>query len=82
MLKENHCHIEREKKGLDQEFFINEIKKLNLIVDMYLDYAEFQAGKGKLMYMKDWAKKLDASLQFKRVIKPKNQSPSKNQIKS
>ncbi len=41
-----------------------EIKKLNHIVDMYLDYAEFQASKGKPLYMKDWAKKLDAFLQF------------------
>jgi len=41
-----------------------EIKKLNHIVDMYLDYAEFQASKCKPMYMKDWSKKLDAFLQF------------------
>jgi len=41
-----------------------EIKKLNHIVDMYLDYAEFQASKAKPMYMKDWAMKLDAFLQF------------------
>ena len=41
-----------------------EIKKLNHIVDMYLDYAEFQASKAKPMYMKDWAIKLDAFLQF------------------
>jgi len=41
-----------------------EIKKLNHIVDMYLDYAEFQASKGKPMYMRDWAIKLDAFLQF------------------
>ena len=31
---------------------------------MYLDYAENQAGKGIVMYMKDWAEKLDAFLQF------------------
>jgi hypothetical protein len=31
---------------------------------MYLDYAEFQASKAKPMYMKDWAVKLDAFLQF------------------
>ena len=41
-----------------------EIKKLNHIVDMYPDYAEFQASKAKPMYMKDWAIKLDAFLQF------------------
>ena len=42
----------------------DEIKKLNHIVDMYLDYAELQASKAKPMYMKDWALKLDAFLQF------------------
>ena len=31
---------------------------------MYLDYAEMQADRGILMYMKDWVKKLDAFLQF------------------
>lgn len=37
---------------------------LNRIVSMYLDYAERQAKKGQVMYMKDWVKKLDAFLQF------------------
>ncbi len=41
-----------------------ELKTLNHIVDMYLDYAEFQASKGRLMNMSDWAEKLDAFLQF------------------
>ena len=31
---------------------------------MYLDYAELQATRGQIMYMKDWVKKLDAFLQF------------------
>ena len=31
---------------------------------MYLDYAENQASKGVVMYMKDWVQKLDAFLQF------------------
>ena len=41
-----------------------EIKSLNHIVTMYLDYAEFQASRGRLMKMKDWAQKLDAFLKF------------------
>jgi hypothetical protein len=41
-----------------------EIQKLNHIVTMYLDYAEFQASRGRLMKMKDWAQKLDAFLKF------------------
>ncbi len=31
---------------------------------MYLDYAEFQARKGRLMRMRDWVEKLDAFLKF------------------
>jgi hypothetical protein len=31
---------------------------------MYLDYAELQAGKGRLMRMRDWMEKLDAFLKF------------------
>lgn len=41
-----------------------EIKFLNRIVTMYLDYAENQAEKGVPMTMKDWAKKLNAFLKF------------------
>ena len=48
------------KNYLDSE----ELDGLNRIVTMYLDYAEMQANKQKIMYMKDWAKRLDAFLQF------------------
>ena len=41
-----------------------EMDDFNRIVSMYLDYAERQAKKGQVMYMKDWVKKLDAFLQF------------------
>jgi len=41
-----------------------ELDSLNRIVSMYLDYAENQAQKGIVMFMKDWVKKLDAFLQF------------------
>ena len=40
----------------------NEIKQLNLIVSLYLDFAELQASSGKLMKMQDWIKKLDEFL--------------------
>lgn len=42
----------------------DEIKSLNEIVTMYLDYAERQAKRGQVMYMKDWVQKLNAFLQF------------------
>ncbi len=41
-----------------------ELKPLNRIVSMYLDYAEDQAEQGNAMTMKDWAEKLNAFLQF------------------
>jgi hypothetical protein len=44
-----------------------ELNRLNRIVTMYLDYAENQALKGVVMYMKDWIEKLDAFLQFNEV---------------
>jgi hypothetical protein len=41
-----------------------ELKGLNRIVAMYLDYAEDQAERRNIMYMKDWVAKLDAFLNF------------------
>ncbi len=41
-----------------------EIKELERIVVMYLDYAELQAERQIPMSMTDWVKKLDAFLQF------------------
>ncbi|WP_243166210.1 RhuM family protein [Acetobacterium fimetarium] len=41
-----------------------ELKALNRIVTMYLDYAEDQAERRNPMYMKDWEEKLNAFLKF------------------
>lgn len=41
-----------------------ELKSLNRIVTMYLDYAEEQANRRRPMYMTDWKERLDAFLQF------------------
>ncbi len=41
-----------------------ELKALNRIITMYLDYAEEQAEQHRLMYMRDWVEKLNAFLQF------------------
>nr|WP_246202680.1 RhuM family protein [Virgibacillus doumboii] len=41
-----------------------ELKSLNRIVTMYLDYAEDQAERQRPMYMKDWISKMNAFLQF------------------
>ncbi len=42
----------------------DEMSNLNDIVVMYLDYAESQAKRHKLMTMKDWVTKLDSFLEF------------------
>lgn len=41
-----------------------ELESLNRIVTMYIDYAEFQASRGRPMYMRDWSEKLNAFLKF------------------
>jgi hypothetical protein len=41
-----------------------ELKALNRIVTMYLDYAEDQAERYQPMFMRDWVEKLNAFLQF------------------
>ena len=41
-----------------------EIQELNRTVTMYLDYAEDQARRRKVLYMRDWREKLDAFLKF------------------
>ncbi|MDR2410116.1 MAG: virulence RhuM family protein, partial [Bacteroidales bacterium] len=41
-----------------------EISELNILVNMYLDYAELQAKRNRTMTMKDWIEKLDTFLQF------------------
>ena len=41
-----------------------ELKNLNRIVTMYLDYAEYQAENHNAMTMNDWVERLNAFLQF------------------
>lgn len=41
-----------------------QIRELNRIVSMYLDFAENQAERGVVMKMADWVEKLDAFLRF------------------
>ncbi len=42
----------------------DELKQLNLIVSMYLDFAELRATNGRLMKMHDWIQKLDDFLRI------------------
>ncbi len=51
--------------GVAKNYLIEkEIKDLERIVSMYLDYAENQAARQIPMKMADWIQKLDAFLQF------------------
>ena len=56
----------RETDVIIAKNYLNEkeLDHLNRIVSMYLDYAEMQAQKGSVMYMKNWVEKLDAFLKF------------------
>ena len=56
----------RKSDGSIVKNYLNEteMNNLNEIVSMYLDYAERQARRGNVMYMRDWVERLDAFLQF------------------
>lgn len=57
-----------------------ELDGLNRIVTMYLDYAESQALKGVVMYMRDWVQKLDAFLQFNEAAVLKHQGKVSHEV--
>ena len=57
--------IRRTDVGIAKNYLNEkELEELNLIVSMYLNFAEMQAKRGIVMHMKDWLEKLDAFLQF------------------
>lgn len=39
-----------------------ELKRLNLLVEQFLSFAELQSVEKRVMYMKDWIRKLDGFL--------------------
>ncbi|MDZ4205417.1 MAG: virulence RhuM family protein [Bacteroidales bacterium] len=57
-----------------------ELNGLNRIVSMYIDFAENQARKGVVMYMKDWVLKLDAFLQFNEEAILKHQGKVSHEV--
>lgn len=60
-----HGKIHKSDVSIAKNYLIEkEIKELERIVTMYLDYAENQATRQLPMRMTDWAAKLDAFLQF------------------
>jgi len=64
------------KNYLDEK----EMDSLNRIVSIYLDYAESQAQKGTVMFMKDWVLKLDAFLQFNEESVLKHQGKISHEV--
>jgi hypothetical protein len=60
-----HGKILKTDIGTAKNYLIEkEIKDLERVVTMYLDYAELQASRQAAMKMADWTEKLDAFLQF------------------
>jgi hypothetical protein len=58
----------------------DEIRSLERIVGMYLDYAENQASRQITMRMTDWVQKLDAFLQFNEYDVLKNSGKVSHQV--
>lgn len=69
-MNKNKLQIRNSKKyktkhyNLDAIITEKELKQLDRFVTMYLDYAETQAEQNIPMTMDDWAKRLNAFLQF------------------
>jgi hypothetical protein len=59
-LKVRKCDVTVAKNYLNE----TEIRNLNRIITMYLDYAEMQAERKQPVYMSEWKEKLDAFLTF------------------
>mgnify|MGYP000748950305 CR=1 FL=1 len=58
-------YITQKDVGIAKNYLSEEeLKQLNLIVTLYLDFAELQATNGRLMKMNDWIQKLDDFLKI------------------
>ena len=57
-----------------------ELKELDRVVSMYLDYAENQAQRQIVMKMQDWSSKLDAFLQFNEYEVLQNAEKTSHQV--
>ncbi len=74
-------HIRKADVGVAKNYLDEkELDGLNRIVSMYLDYAENQARKGMVMYMKDWVLKLDTFLQFNEEAILRHQGNVSNEV--
>jgi hypothetical protein len=57
-IRKTDVHVAKNYLGKE------EMELLNLIVNQFLEFAEFQARTRKVMYMRDWSKKLDDFLRL------------------
>jgi hypothetical protein len=72
--------ITREQAEIAKNYLEEiELRKLNLLVEQFLAYAELQIVKEKLMYMRNWVEKLDALLIFneERILNSTSFTPHK-----
>ncbi|HZF08433.1 MAG TPA: virulence RhuM family protein [Thermoanaerobaculia bacterium] len=70
-VKVRRADVTVAKNYLNEE----EIRQLNRIVTMYLDYAEEQAERRRLLYMRDWREKLDGFLSPAARLSPRRKMP-------
>ena len=55
--------ITREQAEIAKNYLEElELKRLNLLVEQFLSFAELQSVERRVMYMEDWIKKLDGFL--------------------
>ena len=55
--------ITREQAQIAKNYLQElELKRLNLLVEQFLSFAELQSVEQRVMYMKDWVEKLDSFL--------------------
>ena len=57
-------HTATPQRVYQKDVKVQEIRELNRIVTMWLDFAEDQAARKKQVFLRDWTEKLDQFLQF------------------
>ncbi len=74
--------VTREQAEVAKNYLAElELRRLNLLVEQFLSYAELQSVEERLMYMKDWIKQLDDFLIFnKRKILTNSGSVSRDDM--
>jgi hypothetical protein len=65
MTSNKRNRVTREDAKIAKNYYEeDELKRLGLLVEQFLAYAELQSVERRVMYMSDWAKKLDDFIRF------------------